>query len=465
MLCALSGEKAKEPVVSLKSGAIFERKLIESYIATSGTDPINDEPLTTEDLVAISSQVPTIVPPKPPAFNSIPTMLAAFQNEWDALALETFTLRKQLHKARQELSTTLYQYDAAVRVAARAIEQRDAAQKALQQISESFAKDDGKVEPPREIPVEALTDARDKLYALHKNQKLSLPVSKTATASIVTTSKNSLPEVTTSTFQNGKLVLVSGGKVEVFPEEAVYEVEDVVSAAFLNGEPVGAKKNSVVFLAQGSEVAIEPGIKQVIAHPSEPYFVVLTTNNTWALCDKTGIIFQSEPLPTITTGEIHVDGIFLAVGTTTGEVRVFDLTTTQLVSTITAKHSLVDKLQFALNGYWLVVASSEQNAGAVQVFHLRKNVVIHELVFDAKADFALDPSCLVLTTYSSKKLQSHLYVKKGKLWVDNVGEFATEQELIALHMASDAESILEEQKVRLVGVTSTEVVHYEIAFS
>lgn len=142
MLCSLSGEEAQEPVVSPKSGCIFEKRLIESYISTTGKDPVSEESLAVEELIGVKSKDPVIVPPKPAAFNSIPTMLAAFQNEWDALVLETFTLRKELHNTKQELSASLYQYDAAVRVAGKALKERDEAREALAELSKTFASSD-----------------------------------------------------------------------------------------------------------------------------------------------------------------------------------------------------------------------------------------------------------------------------------------------------------------------------------
>ena len=73
--------------------------------------------------------------PRPPTLTSIPSLLSTFQNEWDALALESFTIRQQLHQTRQELATALYQHDAAVRVIARLSRERDEARDALSKVT------------------------------------------------------------------------------------------------------------------------------------------------------------------------------------------------------------------------------------------------------------------------------------------------------------------------------------------
>lgn len=133
MLCAISGEAPREPVASRKSGNVFEKHLIEAHIAENHTDPVTGEDLAVEDLIELRS--PQVVTPRAPNLTSIPALLSAFQNEWDALVLESHTLKQQLSQTRQELSTALYQNDAATRVIARLSRERDEAREALSNVT------------------------------------------------------------------------------------------------------------------------------------------------------------------------------------------------------------------------------------------------------------------------------------------------------------------------------------------
>jgi pre-mRNA-processing factor 19 len=117
---------------------VFEKRLIEGYISENGKDPVTGEELSTDDLVELKSS--RTVRPRPPTLTSIPSLLGVFQEEWDALALETYTLRQSLVQTRQELSTALYQNDAAVRVIARLTKERDEARDALSKISVGSAR-------------------------------------------------------------------------------------------------------------------------------------------------------------------------------------------------------------------------------------------------------------------------------------------------------------------------------------
>jgi len=143
----VSGEVPQHPVVT-KSGQLYERRLIEKYISENERDPLTGEALTVEDLIDIKGPLttcdyfiygryiaqPTAVKPRTPSATSIPSLLVLLQNEWDAIMLETFSLKQQFEQTRQELSHALYQNEAACRVIARLMKERDAAREYVRDV-------------------------------------------------------------------------------------------------------------------------------------------------------------------------------------------------------------------------------------------------------------------------------------------------------------------------------------------
>ena len=131
-ICSLSGNIIDIPVISKKSGHIFEKRLIEKHIDATGQCPITGSELTKDDLIEIKTSKAT----KPRSSNStnIPSILSTLQSEWDTLMLETFNMKQQLDLLRQELSHSLYQHDASCRVICRLVKERDDARNQLANI-------------------------------------------------------------------------------------------------------------------------------------------------------------------------------------------------------------------------------------------------------------------------------------------------------------------------------------------
>ncbi|KAJ2841596.1 hypothetical protein IWW36_006209, partial [Coemansia brasiliensis] len=125
-----SGEAPTEPVISSKTGRVYEKRLLLKHLEENGREPQTDHGLSEEEIISVYAD-PPIVKPRPPTLTSIPALLSTFQNEWDSLVLETFTLKQQYQQVRQELSQALYQNDAACRVIARLMKERDEARETL----------------------------------------------------------------------------------------------------------------------------------------------------------------------------------------------------------------------------------------------------------------------------------------------------------------------------------------------
>jgi len=136
ILCAVSQTPAENPVVSIKSGLVFEKSVIEKYIDINGRCPITGEPLESADLVPIRSifwtnAAPISPLPQVPSLkqSTVPELIHRLKDDWDNVAIETNTLKQYVHKLRKELSHVLYQQDASCRVIARLLKERDEARK------------------------------------------------------------------------------------------------------------------------------------------------------------------------------------------------------------------------------------------------------------------------------------------------------------------------------------------------
>ncbi|GMF06788.1 unnamed protein product [[Candida] boidinii] len=135
-----TGQPTLHPVVSPKSGKIFDKDLIIEYININGKDPITNEPLDSNELIELNQDT-EIVTSRPLNTTSIPSLLSIFQNEFNSIVLENFELKKNLNDLRKELSISLYKYDSSIKVISKLMNERDELKKTLQDMAIGLSND------------------------------------------------------------------------------------------------------------------------------------------------------------------------------------------------------------------------------------------------------------------------------------------------------------------------------------
>ncbi|KAI1174129.1 WD40-repeat-containing domain protein [Nemania sp. FL0916] len=438
MLCAISGEAPQEPVVSKLSGSVFEKRLIEKYIEENGKDPVSGQDLTLEDLLPIKTA--RVVRPRPPTLTSIPALLSTFQNEWDALALETYNLTEQLNRTREELATALYQHDAAVRVIARLTRERDEARDALSRVSVSAGAPSGgdaMAVDSEGLSADLVAKVEETQARLSKSRKKRpVPdgwISADDVATFAVTSSNSLPVVQPTTLASeGGYGAVAGLEGEV----AIYSAEaDKLERSFTVGEPVtdsiwdgsriffSTTKGSVKVFESGNELATftdHAGPATGLAmHPSKAILASVGADKSFVFYELDNLqramrVYTNSAL---TTCAFHPDGHLFAAGTDAGEIKVF-MTSTGEEAAVFSLGAPIQAIVFSENGFWFAATAKGQTT--VTVFDVRKQGdAAHAKVLDigsAVQHLAWDYSQQFLATAGQAGVTVQQYHKGTKSW-------------------------------------------------
>ncbi|KAI0189430.1 WD40-repeat-containing domain protein [Astrocystis sublimbata] len=444
MLCALSGEAPQEPVVSKLSGSVFEKRLIEKYIEENGKDPVSGEDLGVEDLLPIKTA--RVVRPRAPALTSIPALLSTFQNEWDALALETYNLTQQLTRTREELSTALYQHDAAVRVIARLTRERDDARDALSRVSISAgaapaAGGDAMAVDSERLSDDLVTEIEETQARLSKSRKKRpVPegwVTPDDISTFAVSATESLPVSNPTSLASVEGYAAVGG---LDGQVAVYSVEaQKLEREFTVGEPVtssiwdGARlffstsKGSVKVFDSGSEIASfadHAGPATGLAmHPSRAILASVGADKSFVFynlntLERATRVYTSAAL---TTCAFHPDGHLFAAGTDSGEIKLF-MTSTGEEAASFSLGAPVQALAFSENGFWFAATAKGQTT--VTIFDLRKQGdAAQAKVLDiggAVAHLAWDYSQQFLATAGPAGVTVQQYSKSAKSWSETL---------------------------------------------
>ncbi|KAI9484030.1 MAG: WD40-repeat-containing domain protein [Benjaminiella poitrasii] len=421
MFCAISGEAPEQPVVSLKSGHVFEKRLIEKYITENGKDPINNEEITVDDLLEIKS-TPESVKPRPPKLSSVPSILSALQDEWDSVMLESFTLKQQYQQVRQELSHALYQNDAATRVIARLKKERDAAREALANVQAHL----GTAAPAASAPaaateesmdvdlnglpeevIEKMTKKSEELSQTRRSKKkppvefasIDSVKSYTQTSTIPSLHSARSPGITAmDVSQDGNFILTGGNDKHV---QVYYKAEDKVVANLAGHTKKvtavrfrGQQEENDVFLSAsadkhvrlwvpdekkgyklGHNIAAHKGdVTGLDVHPTRDYFVSSGLDKKWNFYDFETAkpiveVYNAEGETGYTTASFHPDGMILGLGTTDSAVQIWDVKSQKVAATFGEHTGKMNAIAFSENGYILATASEDN---LIKLWDLRK---------------------------------------------------------------------------------------------
>ncbi|CBK23997.2 uncharacterized protein [Blastocystis hominis] len=411
MFCAISGEVPHEPVVSKKTGYIYEKSLITKYIEAEGKCPITGEELDLSDLIDVKTQ--PLVKPKPTPATSIPGLLVSLQNEWDSMMLESFTLKKHLQAVRQELSQALYQHEAACRVIARLIKERDEARAALASVESAAvsvpegpkmeveeskisdemlskmtrrAKESFKTRPKRVIPSDLATSediSKWSLQSTYSAHKTAHPRVNALRISAVS------PDLVLSGGDDGQVLLydASAQRVErrfeghAKPVSSALLVESgsarvVVSGSLDRTVRVWSGEERPTILRAHSEE-----VTGLALQPTGEFFVSCGRDGLWAFYDLAAArlvqTVRSEK-SALETAEFHPDGLILATGTREGVVQVWDMKTQSCVASFGEAGEparAVQAVAFSENGYTMASGGED---GKVRVWDLRNGECVKE---------------------------------------------------------------------------------------
>ncbi|VVA89950.1 unnamed protein product [Arabis nemorensis] len=425
MNCAISGEVPEEPVVSTKSGLLYEKRLIERHISDYGKCPVTGEPHTIDDIVAIKTG--KIVKPKPLHTASIPGLLGTFQTEWDSLMLSNFALEQQLHTARQELSHALYQHDAACRVIARLKKERDESRQLLAEAERQLpavpevatanavlsngkrAVEDGEEGPDAKkmrlgISTEVITELTDCNAALsQQRKKRQIPQTLSSIDSLEKFTqlsshplhKTNKPGIFSMDILHSKDVIATGG---IDTTAVLFDRPSGQILSTLTGH--SKKVTSVKFVGDTNLVltassdktvriwgSSEDGnyacrhtlkdhsaeVRAVTVHATNKYFVSASLDSTWCFYDMSSglclaqVTDDSEKVD-YTAAAFHPDGLILGTGTAQSIVKIWDVKSQANVAKFGGHTGEITSVSFSENGYFLATAALD----GVRLWDLRK---------------------------------------------------------------------------------------------
>jgi len=417
IVCAISGHAPEEPVFSSKTGLVYEKRLIVKHVESAGKCPVTKEELSKDDLADMRAN--KAVRPRPATCTSIPGMLSLFQSEWDALMTETYELKTSLDTTRKQLSHALYQHDAACRVIARLLRERDSARAQVAQLQDQRSKSGpigtgGGEQGETGLTPEIIQRMQDIAKTLSRDRKKrnfpelapvadvkkmecvgSHPIHQSTAPGILSVQihKNDDSRVLTGGV-DGQVVLFDASK-DKLAQKMLGHTKKVVTVAF------HPEKEVILSGSQDATARVwtcsdhsdwrqpytcahvvrkhQAEVTELSVHPLGEFFLTSSLDKSWAIHDfATGRCVRH--VKDFTSGyncmKFHPDGLILAGGTQEKTIAVWDIKDQVIVATLAGHEGEVESLSFSENGYYLATASRD---GTAKLWDLRKPLNIQTI--------------------------------------------------------------------------------------
>ncbi|CRG99842.1 pre-mRNA-processing factor 19, putative [Plasmodium relictum] len=462
ILCTISGQTPEEPVVS-KTGYIFEKRLIEKHIINYGICPVSGELLTLQDLYPIKNE--KIVKPRPITASSIPGLLSIFQTEWDSIISEMFSLRTHVNDIRNQLSHSLYQYDAATRVIAKLLKEKNNYKEEIDNLrNQIFQLKSGSDINEFEIGItedllnEMQTVAKDLLMKRKKRKienvcsvdqwkefknsnEFNIHSSVIAGVTCLSLDANKYKynyyddHTNHNFFSGGKdgniyYVSLSDNKILSKLQGHLKKINSIVSHPS-NFICISGSNDKTIRIWKGDSDTNEYVTSHVIKkhkdnitslslHPLENCFISSSKDNTWILHDletsKTIKICKNNP-SSFKNVSIHPDGMMLGVASDDSNIHIYDIKSQEYKASLTGHKKAVECISFSENGYYLASCSKDNT---VRLWDLRKALSFQTLELEqSPKHITFDYSGKYLSVAVGNDIQIYNFETKNEVTLIN----------------------------------------------
>lgn len=338
--------------------------------------------------------------------------------------LANYTLKQQLHTAKQELSHSLYQHDAACRVIARLNKEVTAAREALATlkpqagiittpiavIQPSLGMDASGVRTttidPADLTPEVIQKLQDKATVLTKERKqrgrivpeelmsqekirtfmgigshpglhsastpgiLALDISASDNSKILTGGNDKCATVFNKDTE--QIVAVLKGHTKKVTTVIYHPEEETV----ITGSPDMSIRIWNIPTSQTTLLlrCHDGPVTGLSLHPTGDYILSTSLDKYWAFSDiRTGRLL-TKVIDTadsgLTTAQFHPDGLIFGIGTENSQVKIWDLKEQSNVANFPGHIGPISSISFSENGYYLATAATDD--GCVKLWDLRK---------------------------------------------------------------------------------------------